>query len=391
MIIVVADDLTGAAEMAGIAWRRGCQVGFVVDDDQHDETTEKQMKDARSRGIDVMVVATDARSQSSIEAEKTMQRVLKGFEASDDRLFKKTDSALRGHIVVEIKAMMKILGIRQTLLLPQNPSKKRTIQEGIYRIDGTDLRDTAFCYDPEYPASTSLVEQVLGGGRSMTTESTLDDGINIADATNEREIWLQLKKATPITLVAGAADLFEVFLSQCSVCHSENLSPKKHDEQLLTEDGKEPTVHLCPPCIIVCGSTQSHPLPDGIPCFLMPDNIYHGGQVDDWAKMLRGEYIERKALAIGIGKHKEMKAQYANRLKETLSFVVSELMKEHWPRQLIIEGGATAYAVIRRMGMKQVEMKEEIASGIVRLRGMINSKNIEVIVKPGSYLWNIQP
>lgn len=401
MIVVIADDLTGAAEMAGIAWRNGCQVGFLVIDERLGNNTRLRIKEARLRGIDVFVVATNCRSQNTTEAVHTIQNVMEGINADKDILFKKTDSALRGHIVAEISVMLKTLGIRKSLLLPQNPSKKRTIEKGVFRICGVELHQTAFRFDPEYPISTSNVEEVLTGTKSLSIEEDLAEGINIADASDANEVQLQLNKATTDTLIAGGADLFEAFLLQNSVINSFDNhlihSNEESGEEITglrrksfpTERARKPLLQLSESCIVVCGSTQSKPIQLGFPISLMPENVYHGASAENWIQSACLEYSRSHSIVIGIGNHTEMIAQYANRLKETLSIVVCSLLDVFVPELIIIEGGATAYALLSRMEIRQIEVREEIAPGVVCLSVKMASNNINVIVKPGSYPWRV--
>ena len=60
MIIVIADDITGAAEIAGIAHRYGLRVLLSIDEICQG-TGSKEV-------YDVMVIATDSRSYSSEQA-----------------------------------------------------------------------------------------------------------------------------------------------------------------------------------------------------------------------------------------------------------------------------------------------------------------------------------
>ena len=96
MIVVIADDLTGAAEIAGIAWRNGLLVRMIM---------------RLTRTIptcDVLVIATNTRQATKAKAIKETDDLMHKLSMLDSPLFfyKKTDSALRGHIVAELNAMM---------------------------------------------------------------------------------------------------------------------------------------------------------------------------------------------------------------------------------------------------------------------------------------------
>jgi uncharacterized protein YgbK (DUF1537 family) len=56
---------------------------------------------------------------------------------------------------------------------------------------------------------------------------------------------------------------------------------------------------------------------------------------------------------------------------------------------LLVEGGATASAVCRRLGWHQFDVEGEFAPGVVQLRALRadGSGGHRAIVKPGSYAW----
>src|SRR5262249_22263886 len=100
MIVVIADDITGAAELGGIGLRHGlvtevCTVvGGSVD-----------------AAIGLLVVAADTRSKGVEEAVKDMRNIT-GLvkELGPSWVYKKTDSVLRGHVVDELNVHMEVLG-----------------------------------------------------------------------------------------------------------------------------------------------------------------------------------------------------------------------------------------------------------------------------------------
>lgn len=275
MIIVIADDITGAAEIAGTAQRQGLKASLLMglDNCSSDELPKS----------DVIVVATDSRSMPEVEAANLLRGICKKISAiskqnsairkwtnsngkpvntikDDDPneniiLYKKTDSVFRGHISLELSVIMHELGYRAALLIAQNPSKGRIIRDGAYYVAGTPLNETAFSHDPEYPALTSKAVELVGGASlSLPLEEPLTlinpadsnspnktcppngtDSPNkpnshaetsspysipnhsqglifIADATTTDEIDIQLKKADSSTLLAGGADAFLALL-----------------------------------------------------------------------------------------------------------------------------------------------------------------------------------
>ena len=155
-MIVIADDITGAAEIAGIAFSCGQPVrllcgGAPASAAAASASAAGSVGAAGSVCCDTVaangttVVATDTRSLSTAEAAAETLRLASHLSPLTSHLsplashlsplashlFKKTDSALRGHVVEELTALMEATGYQRTVFLPANPSKGRIIRGGV--------------------------------------------------------------------------------------------------------------------------------------------------------------------------------------------------------------------------------------------------------------------
>ena len=351
-IYVVSDDLTGAAEIAGIASSFGLCVSLLMalpDGGLTDDVA------------DVVVIATDTRSAEEREAVDVIRRVSQVLP-DDAVLFKKTDSALRGHIMAEIRSMMDITGLRQALFIPANPSKGRIIRNGTYYIEGVQLSQTAFSHDPEFPAMTSSVHERFPEAEGLN--------ILLPDVYSVDDIKQCLEQTDDHTLLAGAADLFSVLLQQmgCKELQavSESCFPMKE-------------------VLVACGSTQSHPENLPIPVAPMPLVLYNGdGNIDEWVREASTLYAAHQALALSIPHHHLTGKKVAVRLRETMAEVVKVLVGVHRPEELIVEGGATAFACCSALRLAHFSDICQLAPGVVR---MCADNGMHVTLKPGSYPW----
>lgn len=117
MLVVIADDFTGAAEMGGIALRFGLHA---------EVQTELSLGSSKP---DVLVLDTNTRSGSSADAVRAIEEAVTALrDHSVELLFKKTDSVLRGHVREELAALLSCLPARTILLVPANPSRKDNSQ-----------------------------------------------------------------------------------------------------------------------------------------------------------------------------------------------------------------------------------------------------------------------
>ena len=384
-MLVIADDITGAAEIAGMAYSKGQQVRLLCAD--------------TALGADnVTVIATDTRSMTEEEAVAETHRMAESFLISHFSflIYKKTDSALRGHVVAELEALMKATGFRRAVYMPANPSKGRIIRDGIYYIDGKPIHETAFSYDPEFPACTSSLRErfpdAAEKGIVMPDATTMDDICHLVSHYDDGN-----------TLFAGAADLFAALMEARG---------RKRDDMTASQamEARDEKPSLPHSTLILCGSTQSRPLDLGIPIASMPREVYDGQQdADYWFNQLStslltregpgedlsgeglpgeglsGEGLSGESLLLAIPfTHRTGKA-VAIHLRTVMAEMARRLVSRHHPDSLIIEGGATAWATLNALGWHEFQIERQVAPGVVQMRSV--TSGTLVTLKPGSYPW----
>ncbi|MBQ1979534.1 MAG: hypothetical protein II228_06715 [Alistipes sp.] len=368
---VIADDLTGAAEIAGVAHRLGCRVRLTT------------TVDALRVEDEVVVLATDTRSMGRAEALAYTEEVVRQLATLErpDRLFKKTDSVLRGHVVAELEALWP-LGYRQAMLLPANPSKERLIVRRRYTIAGTPLNHTLFRHDPEFPATTSDVVKLLGDGIPYITTRTrrvqLPEGISIGEVASQEDLERHVARFdAPATIWAGGADLFETLMIRHGKAHQAHAPFAGMGTRR---------------ALIVLGSTARHNLFEE-PFFArnrvavspMPDTVFEGGTTDAWIAESLQLAGEADSLLLRIPQQITHDEGKALQLRHQMAEVVTRLIAELRPEEVIIEGGATAYTILARLAWSDLRIADEIAPGVVRLRHAESGTHLTF--KPGSYPW----
>jgi uncharacterized protein YgbK (DUF1537 family) len=205
MIAAIADDLTGAVEIAGIGLRYGLSVEIV--------TTLSQ-----NTNVDLLVVATDTRSMSEHEAVTTMADITNQLkELNPEFLFKKVDSVLRGHVLAELRSHLKQLGFEKALLVPANPTLNRIIANGQYYVNGQPIHLSSFANDPDFAISGAEIHTMLRCGQSDIAIKTTDDslpstGIIVGECETETDLKKWAEKVDKETLLAGASGFFAAIL-----------------------------------------------------------------------------------------------------------------------------------------------------------------------------------
>ena len=393
-ILIIADDITGAAEVAGAAAARGHHVRLVCGADSASlslETTD------HGHSI-ITVIATDMRSMTADEAIAETRRIAALLDHVGERIIIKTDSALRGHVVPILTTLMHSLDYQRAVYLPANPSKGRIIRDGTYYVEGTPIHQTAFSYDPEFPAHTSCMKERFPEAQ--------DSGIIMPDAESREDIIRVIENYdNPQTLFAGAADLIDALLTpQFSKLNAQSSKLNAQSSKLNAQSSKPLTPTLSKGesgrgCLLLCGSTQSKPPHIGIPITEMPLSVYNGStDLEEWKREAGDLYQKEGSLIITIPSPLNfqslmLKAQspspspqpsLAHHLREMTAALIHHLVAIRMPQQLILEGGASAFAALRHLGWSKLEVISLLAPGVVLTKA---PNGTFVIMKPGSYPW----
>jgi D-threonate/D-erythronate kinase len=383
MITVIADDLTGAAEIAGVCLRYGLKVAFGLD------SVPEEL-------ADVVVIATDSRS-GTIDGAYRIHRLMatKALTADNTLVFKKVDSVLRGYVVQELKALMTVSGKSKVLLQPSNPVAGRCIREGKYFVEETLLENTGFSSDPDFPADTSDITDLLNQ-RALVGEKInqypiitgrvvdfREKAFYVPDCNSVEELGLPLVNWDPDVLLAGSAAFFEQVLLKITGATKANNNPK---------------INISSAFLIVCGT--AHPQGQrflerlkteaGCPICYFPSQFLQEkiseGEFSRWAKSLIPDWKWSNKMAVSVSQSKVSFPGSSSLLRLRMDEVVAELVKNCPVQELLIEGGATAYSVLNYLKWKTLIPEQELEPGVVRMR-VGRKPSLYLTIKPGSYSW----
>ena len=376
MIAVVADDLTGAAELGGIGLRYGLSVHIAT-------------AVAGAPPADLLVIATDTRSQSRAAAVATTDRVMRDLAGLQPTLiFKKTDSVLRGHVLAELRAQLQALGLEKALLVPANPALGRTITQGSYYLQGSPIHESSFAQDPEFPVASARVLDMVGGREPevqvlAAREPRPPAGLVIGEAESAADLQAWARSLDPGTAVAGAAGFFMALLEARGLG--------------LASPAPAPCLGL--PALYVCGSTFARSRQriraakeNGGPVSYLPRNLVSGSrptaeQLGRWAAEIatllqtRGQAI----LAIDPAATAGLDPSAAS-LRDLTARVVQQVFRAVTPGELLVEGGATAAAILQRLHLQAFTPVQELAPGVIRMQ-VAGNRHLCLTLKPGSYDW----
>ncbi len=377
MILVIADDFTGAAEIGGIGLRFGMQV----------EVNRGQFSQSEA---DLLIFDTDSRSVSESDAiNKILALKLKLNSLKFYLIYKKVDSVLRGHVAKEIQCLMEILNKNIALLIPAKPSMNRIISERMYFIDEQPLHLTDFSKDPEHGVTTSDVTQLLGRfldikiGFLNTDDSIPENQISIGETKSVDDLSHWAEKIDDDVLPAGAADFFETLLR------------KKFSGKHLS---KRTRILLGKRVLMVCGSSSdrsrealSKAIEEGKPVVNMPDQLFFEETenhflFEQWVEKIALVLKKHNSAIVAINQPVTRKTGLAKRLRELTAVLTEKLLHQIKINELFVEGGATASEIMSRLGWQRFIPLDELAPGVVRMK-LPQHPNLYLAVKPGSYHW----
>jgi uncharacterized protein YgbK (DUF1537 family) len=149
-VVIVADDLTGAMDVAGPLADRGLVTLAVA---SREGCAQRDIENAT-----VVSINADSRHLRPADAARCMHNIaselLSGQAREDGHaqvLIKKIDSTLRGNVVAETLALMDGAGRSIAVVAPAFPGQKRTVRDGVVHVDGLALADTPFAKDALSP------------------------------------------------------------------------------------------------------------------------------------------------------------------------------------------------------------------------------------------------
>ncbi len=377
MIAVIADDLTGAAEIGGI----GLQYGLKVEISQQvNPQTE----------ADLLIINTDSRSKSLPDAIKAVTNACYSIkQLNPEFIYKKIDSVMRGHVLAEIEAELNVLGWNRALIASANPHLGRTFVDDVYLVNGTPVHQTSFAVDPEFPVSCCDAAGMLKAERGVVEVRRPDDGIPVSRITvgevhdiNDLDLWA--KHCGEQMLPAGSGGFFAALLKS----KLETVDTALPESDLLSE-----------PILYVSGTTfgdnanriKNLNTNDG-PVAYLPLNLLqneHDTQsLADWCYEVVTVLKKHGKAVVAIEQisNNSFKPDAAT-LRQTMATAVNKVLKAAIVNELIIEGGSTAAAILNALHIDALYPVHEFGPGIIRCSTMI-AANLHVTLKPGSYPWS---
>jgi uncharacterized protein YgbK (DUF1537 family) len=379
MIGVIADDLTGAAELGAVGLRHGLSAEVVANGNPSGEA-------------DLVCVDTDSRAQSAEEAARRVTAAVKLLQkAGAEWVYKKVDSVLRGQVTEEIEAVMQQLGFHRALLAPANPSLGRTIRGGKYFIRGKLIHKTEFARDPQFPRTSARVLELLKTPQlfpinvGILPDALPEKGIIVAEASSPKDVRQWADRRTPGMVLAGGAEFFDALLAAGG--------PGKSSPPVETSSAKGAgrEFFVSGSSTVVARKFATAARRDKTPVFSLPLELAWGADLlpevsNAISQRIVSAFDSHPRVLLTVGLPPVRNAQVSRGLSGQVVQIAESALRHLDVGRVYADGGATAAELVWRMGWSRLKVMRELAPGVATL-AVAGEKPILLTIKPGSYAW----
>lgn len=173
MILVFADDLTGALEAGALFAASG-----------HPSRVFTKPVSVPLPSVEVLIFDTQTRHFTPAQAQKRIGDLVAQLPRTlaGTLIYKKTDSTLRGNIGPEIAALQAWFPDREVLYVPAYPALGRTARDGKLLLAGAPIHKSEFAADALNPVATSTLSEVLHPATGRILDGETEDDVRLAAA-----------------------------------------------------------------------------------------------------------------------------------------------------------------------------------------------------------------
>jgi len=386
-VLIMADDFTGALD-TGVQFSN-YGVNTVVTSDLEFEFGET------TRQIEVLVFNTETRYLNKRDAYEVIKKIaLKAKEENIPYIFKKVDSALRGNVASELRALSDVFEDVSIPFIPAYPEQNRFSCEGILLIDSIPVSESVFGQDPYEPVTESHIPSLLLKEAELTTYITKtykippkQERILLIESHSDEEMLSQgyeLLMNGALNITVGCAGFAKALA---------NIIYEKRDT--MQNDIKLPL-------LIVSGSVNPVTKKqivfaevNGFKRISLTleqlwdkqywDTVKGREDINQYLKMEQPLMFETfgNVSTDKVNQLSDQRNELRFRIGQSLGYLVKNLISNGIKRTILFTGGDTLYQSMRVFGITEIKPLKELFPGIVL--GSIDFKDEEhyVITKSG--------
>jgi D-threonate/D-erythronate kinase len=396
-ILMLADDLSGAADCGMECVKAGLKVVVTFGAPSGLVTTDVVAIDADTRGLGVAAAA-----------ERMRQLVQQYGRDPDLLLFKKIDSTLRGHLGMELAAVLEARSVvvprSVAIMAPAFPAYGRTTVESRHYVHGKPLHETEIWrsektlgegYIPDMlygsglrcaPLNLALVRGDRAAFDRAVSESAESVDVIVCDATTDDDL----------RAIAGAAARLQgrtVWVGSAGLAYE---LPRAIGLALSEADALAQLPETVGSTLFVVGSasrTTSQQVAELLSasdiCSIVvpPEVLLEGAEGPQWggftSQLDEALKLERDVI-LTCGCETEVKVIDRPRLSQSLGEMSATLRGK--VGALVVSGGETARRVLDRWGVMNLQLYGELERGVSISSTVVDAiRPVTVITKAGDF------
>jgi uncharacterized protein YgbK (DUF1537 family) len=334
-LVVLADDLTGAADAAAPFAARGLDVSVAL-------------TAAAPDSIDVLAVVTDNRWRPADEAAGRMREAVARVRAwRPDMLFLKIDSTLRGRVRADVSVALDAWGSQNAVATPAFPAQGRTVHQGALLVHGqTTVPDIG----EHFPSGVRTVDAQTHDQLLEIARQVVDDGAVAVGSGGLARALAEVLVRAPETRRMPGVPVRGVLL----VVGTGHAATQNQVAVLLAAGADR---------VLVDGSA---PWPVDVATNAVRDGrrvVVTSEVTDD----VRADSPEAAALV------------------ERLAHAVAAIVAGAPSAGVVLTGGATALAVAAALGATELRLLSEVTEGLPLGELVTDDRRIPVVTKSGGF------
>ncbi|HEV2135362.1 MAG TPA: four-carbon acid sugar kinase family protein [Terracidiphilus sp.] len=393
-MLIIADDLTGAAD-CGVACL-GCGLRTVVVLDEY-----------RECDADVLSVDTNTRASGPEEAATSMARLIRGQARREDLLiYKKIDSTLRGNVAVEVRAALEARragagGDKRVVavLAPAFPAAGRTTIDGCVHVNGVPLAETDLWKNERKLSPANLLDMMSESGlrsallgiaairgddlQQRMQELACEADVLLCDAETEDDLGTIADAS--MTLGSGT-----IWVGSAGLAYH---LPRAG--RLQSESVPRPAPVVAGPILFVVGSGSSvsrrqarflELWPDVVSVRVAPGVLRAGKELPEWrAHQAALERAFSAAVDVLVILGTEESSDSAQ--EPLLARALAEMLRPFGGivGALLATGGDTATAILRAWGIAELQIVGEVEPGLPYSVAANWRRPLPILTKAGGF------
>ena len=392
----VADDFTGATDLATTLRRRGMTAAVVIED---------QPVDAENlAGLDAVVVALKSRTApvdvAVADSLDALERVIGwGAERVYFKYCSTFDSTDNGNIGPVLDAFRDRLGVDRTIVVPAFPANGRTVENGLLSVNGELLENSSMRHHPLTPMTKSRLSEILAPQTDATiTEIPLATvrsgaeslhaaiaaapaGYLVVDATADDDLRTIALASSDLRLISGGAGLAIGLESPAT-------------------SAPDDFPHFAGRRLVVCGSASAttraqiadaatrHPTRKVDVDEAVTDPSGEVRAIVDWVRSLGADEVP---VVYSVGElgdvlPGEAGVVAAAAVERVLSAVVAALVSDGTVDRVIVAGGETSGAVVKALGVALLTIGPALAPGVCWSAARTDAaRDVALVLKSGNF------